>query len=191
MQDEDRAFDFITAMENSTNQLNEFVATLPGVVGSELRRSADFVGLARVVAEANTTVAATNAAVANVNTAADDANNAAATLRRASYYALIAVVVACLVFMGATWAVTWWQTEKRRAEAAEWKAEAEEWRAEAEEQQERFAALSATVEVLKDKTGGGVELVTYKDGTRAVILPAGSKITRSGKMPDGRAAVMY
>jgi len=112
-----------------------------------------------------------------VNTAADDANNAAATLRRASYYALIAVVVACLVFMGATWAVTRWKTEGRRAEAAEL--------------EKRIAAMSTTAEILESKTGGGVELVRFDNGTRGVILPAGSQIIRTVKMPDGREAIEY
>jgi len=167
MQDEDRVFDVIEAMENTTNHLNELVATLPGVVvsavGSELRRTADFDRLARVVADTNT---------------------AAADLRRFSRYALIATAIACLSLPSVTWVLAYWQTGKLRAEAEE----LETWIAEREE---RIAALSATVRELEDKTGGGVELVTYGDGTRGVFLPAGSEIIRSGKIPDGRAAVVY
>jgi len=181
MQDENGVFNFIAAMEEAEKRHIELTAALPGIVVSamlaELRRSVDFNGLARVVAEANT-------AVANVNTAADDANNAAATLRHILRNATIVFLVTCMLIPAATCAVSWWQTEK-------WRAAAAEWRAEAAELETWIAAHSVTVEALKDKTGGGVELVTYKDGTRSVILPAGRKIIRSGKMPDGREAIEY
>ena len=64
-------------------------------------KAVDFDRQARVVAEANATVAA------------------AAHLRHVLRNATIVFLVACLFIPSATWAVAWWQTRTARAEAAE------------------------------------------------------------------------
>lgn len=59
-----------------------------------------------------------------------------------------------------------------------------------------FAAMNyigksklADLDELQSKTWG-LELVTYDDGTRVIILPKGTKVDRTGAVKDGRTAIV-
>lgn len=72
-------------------------------------------------------------------------------------------------------AVIWWGTSSLRDEAAELRAAMRE--------------EEATLAALRSKTWS-LELVSYSDGGRGIILPKGVRFERSGKIPDGRDAIV-
>lgn len=54
---------------------------------------------------------------------------------------------------------------------------------------QQIATEQDTLTEIQAKTWS-LELFTYKDGTRGIILPKGIKFERSGTIPDGRTAVV-
>lgn len=88
--------------------------------------------------------------------------------------ALIMLGISVLV-CGLTLKIFLWSTEslKKEREALKVAIQAEE----------------ATLAELRSKTWG-LELVNYRDGGRGIILPKGVQFVRSGKLKDGREAVI-
>lgn len=55
--------------------------------------------------------------------------------------------------------------------------------------QAQIKAEQTTLDELKSKTWG-LELVSYDDGTRGIILPESMKFSHSGQVKDGRDAIV-
>lgn len=107
--------------------------------------------------------------------ASDEAKAAASALRRTGLMQGVFLLVVALVIIGVGYFVGGWVLKSRVTELAELKA--------------AIRAEEATLAELQSKTWG-LELVNYQDGTRGIILPRGTKVDRTGTVPDGRAAVV-
>ena len=57
------------------------------------------------------------------------------------------------------------------------------------EVREQIAKSEYTLELIEAKTWG-LELVSYSDGTRGIILPKGADIKHTGQLKDGRMGVV-
>lgn len=88
--------------------------------------------------------------------------------------ALILLGVGAIV-CGTSIAFIGWSTESLREERAAMKA--------------AIHAEEAMLTELQSQTWG-LELVSYGDGTRGILLPKGTKIDRTGTIKDGREAVV-
>ena len=167
MHNDEQVFDYMAAAEETGKQLDEMVRRIPGemkaVLADEWRQSAWLVELPKIAEKAM-------AATEKTEAASDFLNR---SINRAGLVIMLAAVIVPL----ATWAVTKWEMRGLQSRQAEL--------------EDTIDCLSATLSALKSQTGGGLELVTYTDGTRGVILPIGSKFQHEAQTKDNRNVVVY
>lgn len=107
--------------------------------------------------------------------ASEGAKLAGAVLRRTVFLQGVFLLAVALVCAGGGYAALGYVYRGRLAELAEVKAQ--------------VRAEKATLAELQRETWG-LELVTYGDGTRGIILPRGTKIDRTGAVQDGRTGIV-
>lgn len=107
--------------------------------------------------------------------ASNEAKATSAVLRRTGLLQGVFLLTVALVVIGAAYAAGGWLVRSRVDELAELKA--------------LVRAERATLDELRSKTWR-LELVSYGDGTRGILLPIGVKVDRTGTVNDGREAVV-
>ena len=107
--------------------------------------------------------------------ASSEAKATASYLRHTGLMQGIFLLAVALVIIGAAYAAGQWIFNSRISELAELKAQ--------------VRAERAILGELQSKTWG-LELVSYGDGTRGIILPRGTKVDRTGAIPDGRIGIV-
>lgn len=107
--------------------------------------------------------------------ASEGANMAGAVLRRTVVLQGVFLLAVAIVCAGVGYAALGYVYRGRLADLAEVKAQ--------------VRAERATLAELRGGTWG-LELVTYDDGTRVIILPKGTKVDRTGAVKDGRTAIV-
>jgi hypothetical protein len=107
--------------------------------------------------------------------ASSEAKAAASSLRRTGLLQGVFLLAVALVIIGTAYVAGGRLVKSRVDDLAELKAV--------------IRAEQATLAELQGKTWG-LELVKYQDGTRAIILPKGVKVDRTGAVPDGRTGIV-
>ena len=140
------------------------VRRLPEATRGAIRGAAD-----EILAES------TKKATESLIRASEGASMAGAILRRTAVLQGVFLLAVALVVAGAGYFALGYVYRERLADLAEVKAQVN--------------AERATFAELQRKTWR-LELVKYDDGTRGIILPKGTKIDRTGTVPDGRSAIV-
>ena len=195
MDKEEQVFDFMAAAEDTGIQLNEMARRLPdelkAVLSEDWRRSPWFTELPKVIDSAREATKQTEEAAQSLARAAKNAGRIVA----------IASAVIPLAILGiAYWNLSDLREQQIRLEQQNSALESsittgtQTEKALAEEvtrQKSEIQILSATVEVLRDETGG-LDVVDNSDGTWEVIFPAHAQFTRQPwRNTAGRFVVSY
>jgi hypothetical protein len=171
MQDEDKIFGLIAQAED----IQKHAIALQRVAQDAIKTLPDASrGAVRDAAREFIIEAAENASRGLLD-ASNEARATSVALRRTGLLQGVFLLAVALVVVGAVYAAGGWLVRSRVDGLAELKAQ--------------VTAERATLDELRSKTWG-LELVSYGDGTRGIVLPKGVKIDRTGAVSDGRAAVV-
>lgn len=107
--------------------------------------------------------------------ASEGASMAGAILRRTAVLQGVFLLAVALVVAGAGYFALGYVYRERLADLAEVKAQVQ--------------AERATLADVRRETWA-LELVTYSDGTRGIILPKGTKVDRTATVQDGRSVIL-
>lgn len=154
-----------TAGKSITKKIETVLATIP----NEIRQGAQ-VGANEAVQGATVSVAdSMEAATKSLQAAAAEGQASARALSRTSILqgAFLLVVALVMGFVG--WAGVGYLIDRRASDLGELMAQVE--------------VEKATLAALQSETWG-LELITFRDGTRAIILPKGIKYSHNGEMKD-------
>lgn len=167
MNNEEQVFDFMAAAEDTGRRLDALIKAIP----NEIRKT--------LVAEYRKSpwLATLPTAADRMIAAAERSESASALLTRKTRIAGLLVGVAIVILPLSTWALAYWQTAKLREESAALQAEME--------------GLETAVSDLRNKTGGGIEVVSYKGGTFGVVLPDGMKFQHEARTKNNRNVLVY
>lgn len=154
-----------TAGKSITKQIETVLATIP----NEIRRGAQ-AGANEAVQGATVSVAnGLEAATKSLQAAAAEGQASARALSRTGILQGVFLLAGALVIGFVGWAGVGYLIDHRASDLGELMAQVE--------------VEKATLAALQSETWG-LELVTFRDGTRAIILPKGIKYSHNGEMKD-------
>lgn len=114
-------------------------------------------------------------ATTGLKRASEEARETSAILKRTGLFQAVFLVAVAIILSGTVFAAMNYIGKSKLADLDELNA--------------RISAERSALAELQSKTWG-LELVTYDDGTRVIILPKGTKVDRTGAVKDGRTAIV-
>ncbi len=178
---DDKFFDIIAVAQDTAEQLDRMVKSIPGEIRLaltiEYQRSQIANEFPAVIAKAEAAATKTELAATKADAAAENITETGAFLAGVIRSLLILACVACAAIPLVVWGMAHWQTEEKRKERDKY--------------QDEVTILKETAAQLRSDSGHGLGIENAGEGQWLITLPRGAEIMQRGQTKTGQYGVAY